>query len=276
MFVKPSLMRILAPIGIGAAILGLLNVTIDAQDRLKAMPGYAQYERMSREIPAAVKSGALAVTWVDAHTLEYPRDGKRYRYDALTKSASEVASSSPNPVAGGRGGRGGGAARGRQADSAASPDGKFKAVYHDRNLWLSDAAGASESAITTDGREKRRIKYGTASWVYGEELSQTSAMWWAPDSSKIAYYRFDEQKVPDYFLQMDQTKIQSAIDTEAYPKAGAPNPVVDLFVYDVAAKKTTRIDVRDGKPFDNAAIGHYVYHIAWSADGTELLFNRTN
>jgi len=42
MFVKPSLMRILAPIGIGAAILGLLNVTIDAQDRLKAMPGYAQ------------------------------------------------------------------------------------------------------------------------------------------------------------------------------------------------------------------------------------------
>ncbi len=112
--------------------------------------------------------------------------------------------------------------------------------------------------------------------MYGEELSQTTAMWWSPDSSRIAYYRFDEQKVPDYFLQTDQTKIQSSIDTEAYPKAGAPNPVVDLFVYDVASKKTTRIDVRDGKPFDNSVVGHYVYHVAWSPDGSELLFNRTN
>ena len=112
--------------------------------------------------------------------------------------------------------------------------------------------------------------------MYGEELSQTTAMWWSPDSSRIAYYRFDEQKVPDYYLQTDQTKLQSTVDTEAYPKAGAPNPIVDLYVYDVATKKSTRIDVRDGKPFDNSVIGHYVYHVAWSPDGTELLFNRTN
>ena len=154
--------------------------------------------------------------------------------------------------------------------------GSYKAVYHDRNLWLTDASGGAETAITTDGSDKARIKYGTASWVYGEELSQTTAMWWSPDSSRIAYYRFDEQKVPDYYLQTDQTKLQSTIDTEAYPKAGAPNPIVDLYVFDVATKKSTRIDVRDGKPFDNSVIGHYVYHVAWSPDGTELLFNRTN
>ena len=275
---KPSFIRILAPIGVSAAIVGVLNVTADAQDRLKSMPGYAQYDRMAREIPAAVKSGALGVTWTDAHTFEYARDSKRYRYDVLTKSVSVIASTANDVPAGrgGRGGRGGGPARGRQVDSAMSPDGKLKASYHDRNLWLTDAAGGGETAITTDGTEKGRIKYGTASWVYGEELSQTTAMWWSPDSSRIAYYRFDEQKVPDYFLQMDLTKIQSTVDTEAYPKAGAPNPVVDLFVYDVAAKKSTRIDVRDGKPFDNSVVGHYVYHVNWSPDGTELLFNRTN
>jgi dipeptidyl-peptidase-4 len=139
-----------------------------------------------------------------------------------------------------------------------------------------NASGGGESQITTDGSEKDRIKYGTASWVYGEELSQTTAMWWSPDSRKLAYYRFDEKQVPDYFLQMDQTKIQSTVDTEAYPKAGAPNPVVDLFVYDVATKTSTRIDVRGGKPFDDSVVGHYVYRVQWAQDGSELLFNRTN
>jgi dipeptidyl-peptidase-4 len=101
-------------------------------------------------------------------------------------------------------------------------------------------------------------------------------MWWSPDSRKLAYYRFDEKPVPDYFLQLDQTKLYSRIDTEAYPKAGEPNPIVDLFVYDVATKKSTRIDVRGGRPFENDVVGHYVYRVAWSPDGTELLFNRTN
>ena len=101
-------------------------------------------------------------------------------------------------------------------------------------------------------------------------------MWWSPDSRKVGYYRFDEKQVPDYYLQLDQTKLYSKVDTEAYPKAGQPNPVVDLFIYDVATKKSTRVDVRDGKPFDNAAVGHYVYNVRWSPDGTELLFNRTN
>ncbi len=63
---------------------------------------------------------------------------------------------------------------------------------------------------------------------------------------------------------------------EAYPKAGAPNPVVDLFVYDVASGTSTRMDVRDGKPFTNDVVGHYVYRIEWSPDGSELLIHRTN
>ena len=49
-------------------------------------------------------------------------------------------------------------------------------------------------------------------------------MWWSPDSTKLAYYRFDESKVPDYILQMDQTKQYTKADIEAYPKAGEPNP----------------------------------------------------
>jgi dipeptidyl-peptidase 4 len=262
------------------AALVVLSAAIVAQDRLKSMPGYDQYLKMSKETTGAVKPGSLSVTWKDPLTFEYTRDSKVYRYDVAKKIATEVGPAPEQAGAGTRGagarGQGGAPERGRQVAAATSPDGALKAFYRDRNLWLSDAAGGNEIALTTDGNEKDRIKYGTASWVYGEELGQTTAMWWSPDSRKLAYFRFDEKQVDDYYLQLDQTKLYSRIDTEAYPKAGRPNPVVDLFIYDPMAKKSVRVDVRDGKPFDNTVVGHYVYRIAWSPDGTELLFNRTN
>src|SRR5207244_2339311 len=99
-------------------------------------------------------------------------------------------------------------ARGRQVDCAVSPDRKFKAFYRDRNLWIADFEGSNEKAITTDGSEKNRIKYGTASWVYGEELGQTTAIWWSPDSTKVGFYRFDESQVKDFYLQTNQTQFQ--------------------------------------------------------------------
>jgi dipeptidyl-peptidase-4 len=263
------------------AALAALSAAALAQDRLKSMPGYDHYQEMSKEIAGAVKSGQLSVTWKDeGRAFEYARDGKLYRYDVATKATTEIgtAPAAPGGPGGGRGAGGQGAPeRGRQVASAESPDKTLKAFYRDRNLYLSDASGGNETAITTDGKgDPERIKYGTASWVYGEELGQTTAMWWSPDGRKLAYYRFDEKQVPDYYLQTKQTQLYSEVDTEAYPKAGQPNPVVDLLVYDVAAKKTTRIDVRSGQPFDNAVVGHYVYRVAWSPDGKELLFNRTN
>ncbi len=268
----------------------VFSISPSAQDRLKEMPGYQQYQKMSPQLPTAVRSGQLNATWAaDGKTFEYTQDAKRFTYDVLAKRATE---SGPAPEAApaggrGRGGRGGtGVERGRQAASADSPDGTLKAFYREekpgpdgsrkRNLWVSDVVAKSESPITTDGNDRDRIKYGTASWVYGEELGQTTAMWWSPDNRKLAYYRFDEKQVPDYYLQLRQTEVQSAIDSEAYPKAGAPNPVVDLFVYDTTSKKSTKIDVRDGKPFDASVVGHYVYRVSWSPDGRELIFNRTN
>ncbi len=270
------LFRLVLAGAIGAAV---LSGAVGAQDRLKTMPGYEQYLRMSKDIPGAIRMGNLSVAWKDdAKAFEYTKDGKTWRYDVATKTAAEVpAQDGAQAPPAGRGGFAAGMPeRGRQVAAADSPDKALKAIYKNRNLYVTDAAGVSEVAVTTDGSEKDRIKYGTASWVYGEELSQTTAMWWSPDGRKLAYYRFDESKVPDYFLQLDQTKLYSKVDIEAYPKSGEPNPVVDLFVYDIASKATVRIDVRGGKPFDNDVVGHYVYRVSWSQDGQELLFTRTN
>jgi dipeptidyl-peptidase-4 len=261
-------------------LLAFLPLSGNAQDRLKLMPGYEQYQKMSRETAGAVKPGSLAISWKDeGKAFEFQKEGKLYRYDLTARKLSEVGTSTGEGERPGRpGGRGqsGGPARGRQYTSATSPDGKLKAFYRDRNLWLSDASGANEIAVTTDGSEKTRIKFGTGSWVYGEELFQNTAMWWSPDNRKIAFYRFDESAVPDYYLQMNQTKLQSTVDIEAYPKAGAPNPIADLLIYDLASKKTVQVDVRDGKPFEDSVVGHYVYRVSWTADSKELLFHRTN
>ncbi len=275
-------------VALGAA-LATSQIGATAQDRLKLMPGYDQFEKMAHETRGLAASfGSLVVTWADdSSSFEYARGGKRYRFDVASRKATVIGDApegTGEPAQGrsrrgqsGQRGRGGQQpARGRQFDSAESPDARLEAFYKDRNLWLSGADGSNAIAITTEGSEKDRIKFGTASWVYGEELNQRTAMWWSPDSRMLAYYRFDEKQVPDYYLQMNQTEVQDTLDVEAYPKAGKPNPVVDLFVYDVESHKSTQIDVRDGKPFEDATVGHYVYDIEWSADGREILLNRTN
>jgi dipeptidyl-peptidase-4 len=269
-----------------AALAALLPAThAAAQDRLKKMPGYDHFQKMNREVSGSFKSGALSVTWKDGgKAFEFRKDGKLYRYEIAAKKAEEVkpsdatkgqAEAAPTGRRSGRG-RIAGVERGRQVGSVTSPDGMLRAFHRKRNLWLSDARGVVETQVTTDGDEKLRLKNGIGSWVYGEELDQNTAIWWSPDSKKVAYYKFDESKVPDFYLQLNQTGLMSKMDAEPYPKSGAPNPGVAVSIYDVEKKTDTPVDVRDGKPFDDDVVGHYVYNVRWSPDGKLLLFHRTN
>src|SRR5262245_55125263 len=122
--------------------LGVLEVHPAAQDRLKAMPGYARYQELAPQIPGALKSGAITPSWsADGTSLEYTLNGKRYRYDVATRQATALGETTDTTGRGGRGGRGQGAPeRGRQYGSADSPDTASRARFNDkdRNLYLVD------------------------------------------------------------------------------------------------------------------------------------------
>ncbi len=159
------------------------------------------------------------------------------------------------------------AARGRQASREPSPDGRLVAEHRDHDVWITDPDGGNARPVTTDGTAE--IRYGRASWVYGEELDQDTAMWWSPDARHLAFYRFDDSGVPQYHLLRGLTDLRTRIDSEHYPKAGDPNPVAGLLVHDLSSGGLVEVDVGDEPD-------RYIYNVGFSPDGTDLLFFRLN
>lgn len=240
-----------------------------AQDRLPQMAGYDRYQKMLQLAPGSVTGGAARIAWLpDGHSFAFERNGRPVKYDLRTRSVDPGAPTVLSEISDQQ--YAFGPERGRQFDIVRSPDGKATARSVDRNVVVSLPTG--EVRVTDDGSAASRIKYGTASWVYGEELSQVDAMWWSPDSRKLAFYRFDENKVRDYFVLTHQLDLADSVAAEAFPLPGQPNPVAGIRVLDVGSKKVTTIDTRS----DDPEMGEYVYNVHWSPDGHELLFFRMN
>ena len=120
-----------------------------------------------------------------------------------------------------------------------SPDGRRIAFVRHLDLYVLDAASGKETRLTSDGRQNVTLN-GVNDWVYGEEIwnREPRAFWWSPDSSRLAYYRFDERGVGLYTL-LDDAPLYPEAFLQKYPKSGTPNPKVKIGVADVASGKTT-------------------------------------
>lgn len=256
-----------------SAIVLLSAFTIaTAQDKLKNMPGYEQYSEVAPKIRGSVKLAPTYFSWNDdSRSFKYAKEKEYFKY---TIGEGETPADVDNENSGRSWGNR--PARGRQYASTESPDGKYVAFTKDRNMYFKNADGSDTIAITTNGNQENHLKYGIATWVYGEELGQTTAMWWSPDSKKIAFYEFDEKEAKKYYVLYNQTQIQDSIEIEAYPKVGAKNLPVNLKVYDFETKEITNLDLRDGKSYHDGDLGTYIYDISWSPNGKELLYHSTN
>lgn len=238
------------------------------------MPGHQVHTELRPKLNAAVKLARVQSAWLDEHRVAFQRDGWKV-FDVRTRQIADAPNGprsterEPHPNDHRRR-----PDRGYQFTETFSDDGRWRAYHEGGNVAVHPTDGSSVTWVTRDGSRERRVRYGTCSWVYGEELGQVEAMGWSPDAGQLWYYKYDETKVPDYYMAMDQTQVQSRLHVEAYPKAGAPNPIPDLYVWRRATGQATLVQVRPG-PFDDE-VGHYVYGVRWSPDGTALRFFRAN
>ncbi len=152
------------------------------------------------------------------------------------------------------------------ADPKISPDGRYVSFVRDHNLWVVRVADAKERAFTKGGTEE--VRKGELDWVYPEELEITTAYWWAPDSSAIAYLEMDERKVTQYPL-VDFGSYTGEADDERYPVAGGNNPVVRVFV--------GKVDGGEPRAMDTGAdTDIYIARVNWLVDSKHVAIQRLN
>src|SRR5215470_5945428 len=138
-----------------------------------------------------------------------------------------------------------------EVGEAFSPDGRMVSFIRGNNLYVEDLGmQRRERALTSDGSAK--ILNGRMDWVHQEELygcGNFGAYWWSPDSTSIAFLRFDETPVPE-FTVVDHIPYDQNLEVTRYPKAGDPNPIVKLGVVNIPTRKITWINTLTHEPVD--------------------------
>src|SRR5213076_3347396 len=114
-----------------------------------------------------------------------------------------------------------------------SPDARRVAFVRDNNIYVTDLASGTETALTTDGGDN--VINGTSDWVYEEELDLRDAFRWSPDGKRIAFWRFNQSPIPPFYL-INADSLYPELVPVRYPKAGMPNSEVKIGVVDVATR----------------------------------------
>lgn len=155
----------------------------------------------------------------------------------------------------------------KQQYAQLSPEGDKAAFVQNNNLYLVDLESGEEKAITTDGMENKIIN-GATDWVYEEEFGFAKAWYWSPDGEKIAYYRFDESRVKEFFMT-EWGSLYPELTRFKYPKAGEKNSIVKIGVYDLESEETTWMDIGE-------ETNQYIPRINWTQSPATLAIRRMN
>jgi dipeptidyl-peptidase-4 len=215
-----------------------------------------------------LKNISRPVQWKDNNTLELigMSDMKRvtYEYDSKTGSLREAPTKERPTI-------NVSALISKECNNPTfSPDSTMLAYTKSNDLYTMVIKTGIETRHTFDGSSV--ILNGRASWVYYEEIfgrpSQYKAFWWSPDSKKLAFFKFDDSKVPMFPIYDSKGQHGSIIETR-YPKAGDCNPDVTVGIADITSGKIVWAD------FDKS-IDQYFGLPIWTPTSDALLVQWMN
>lgn len=258
----------------GLFLFSLMVPPVRAQQtvRFDQLPGHERYQELNRIQRQLAAGGRVSeVEWAkDGKSLRFELDGDAMQFffesgERVPAGETEMVEREAPPERPRRSR----VPRAEQRPIEISPDGKWQAVYRDFNVWIEPTEGnPGERVQVTEGGDERH-RFGTCCWVYGEELNQSEAMWWSPNGRFLVFYEVDEQGMKDYYLTTGNTDLYTEVLAVRYPKAGDPNPVVNLHVHDRETGANRKLTI-EGDPTQ------YLYDIRFTPAGDQLLVNRTN
>ncbi|KAJ4287230.1 hypothetical protein N0V90_012628 [Kalmusia sp. IMI 367209] len=163
-----------------------------------------------------------------------------------------------------------------------SPQSDAVVFTRGNNMYLRKLDSDKVIPITKDGGTE--LFYGVPDWVYEEEVfAGNSATWWSEDGKYIAFLRTDESTVPTFPVQYFVSRPSGSkpkpgeenypeVRDIKYPKAGAPNPVVDLQFYDVEKGEVFSVTIEN----DFADHDRLITEIVWAGKSKQVLVRETN
>ncbi len=163
-----------------------------------------------------------------------------------------------------------------------SPQSDAIVFTRQNNMYLRKLSSTRVTQITKDGGTE--LFYGVPDWVYEEEVfSGNSATWWSEGGDYVAFLRTNETAVPEYPIQYFVSRPSGKkpepgeenypeVRQIKYPKAGAPNPIVDLKFYDIA--KDEVFDVKAESDYSDDS--RLITEVVWAGKDGKVLVRETN
>jgi len=136
---------------------------------------------------------------------------------------------------------------------ALSPDGRWRALIRDHNLYLSDPDSGTSIQLTTDG---------TAENAYTGELA------WSPDSQKLVVMRtIPAQQHTIHFVQSSPSdQVEPKLHSRNYLKPGDRVAVSRPYLFDIAAKTSIHVS---NELFDSP---YALFDLRWQSDASRFTF----
>jgi dipeptidyl-peptidase 4 len=153
-----------------------------------------------------------------------------------------------------------------ETDAQVSPGGGYVSFIRDATLVGLDLTSGAEIALSPKGSGD--VSFGMAEFIAQEEMDRDTGYWWAPDDSRVVFARVDESGVA-MVPRVEIGATSTAIIQQRYPRAGATNASVTLFIRDMASGTTRPVDLGGDTDI-------YVARVDWSKDGKTLYVQRQN